>query len=412
MLREKLESLNDKLYDASELGKRRVLEEQHRMVSLKLQAALESETFVLSRTQTTDGAVESSDISESKAELIRTGKITPFSHLVESNDPLNGDARVLPSDCLPDNRPVRTFFPQAMVDSVGEDYGLLRSTQQRQRRRDLKRKMAVDDGESDAEFSVEESAAGSSNSDPEPESTSQYLDDGNEDRYIRRLQTWTIDRQQLRIKLLQQETPERADASPVPRQKPCLDEIVAEMVEPSPGDPDAYFSKQFKLPGEIYSRLFEYQRIGVKWLHELHHQHTGGIVGDEMGLGKSIQTIAYLAGLSYSNRWPGAAVIVCPATIMKQWVQEFHRWWPPLRVVILHPTGASMKSSASTHATYQKIVAKIHVEGHVLITTYATVRNHKQLLTDKKWGVVILDEGHQIRNPDAEITLTCKQFQV
>lgn len=36
----------------------------------------------------------------------------------------------------------------------------------------------------------------------------------------------------------------------------------------------------------------------------------------------------------------GPTVIVCPATVMHQWVKEFHTWWPPFRVAILHETGS------------------------------------------------------------------------
>ena len=36
----------------------------------------------------------------------------------------------------------------------------------------------------------------------------------------------------------------------------------------------------------------------------------------------------------------GAVLIVCPATVMHQWVSEFHSWWAPFRVAILHDTGS------------------------------------------------------------------------
>ena len=40
------------------------------------------------------------------------------------------------------------------------------------------------------------------------------------------------------------------------------------------------------VPAWINDRLFPYQRTGVEWMFELHQQQAGGIVGDEMGLGK------------------------------------------------------------------------------------------------------------------------------
>ena len=36
----------------------------------------------------------------------------------------------------------------------------------------------------------------------------------------------------------------------------------------------------------------------------------------------------------------GPVVIVCPATVMHQWVKEFHTWWPDFRVAVLHSSGS------------------------------------------------------------------------
>lgn len=68
---------------------------------------------------------------------------------------------------------------------------------------------------------------------------------------------------------------------------------------------------------------------------EIHSQGAGGIVADEMGLGKTIQGITFLAGLSYSNLLNGPSLIICPATVLQQWVQEFHLWWPQFSVSLL-----------------------------------------------------------------------------
>jgi len=45
----------------------------------------------------------------------------------------------------------------------------------------------------------------------------------------------------------------------------------------------------------------------------------------------------------------------------------------------------------------------------VLITAYSMALIHQDLLLANDWHYVILDEGHKIRNPDAQITLVCKQ---
>ena len=84
------------------------------------------------------------------------------------------------------------------------------------------------------------------------------------------------------------------------------------------------------------------RRAGVKWLWELHMQRAGGIIGDEMGLGKTIQLVAFLAGLHHTGRFR-ASLVVCPATVLRQWLRELRAWYPPFRVAILHD---SQKSGA------------------------------------------------------------------
>ena len=57
-----------------------------------------------------------------------------------------------------------------------------------------------------------------------------------------------------------------------------------------------------------------------------------------------------------------------------------------------------------------RIVDRVTSLGHVLITTYAGLRIYRKQLIPVKWSYAILDEGHKIRNPDSEISLTAKQL--
>jgi DNA excision repair protein ERCC-6 len=122
-----------------------------------------------------------------------------------------------------------------------------------------------------------------------------------------------------------------------------------------------------------------------------------------MGLGKTIEIVGFFAGLHHSGKF-SSCLLLCPATIMSQWVREFHLWYPPMRVVLFHESGTSVKKP-------QAIVDDIVTNGGVLVTTYEHMRIHAKLLSASRWGYVVLDEGHKIRNPDAEITLAVKSLK-
>ncbi|KAF2396175.1 hypothetical protein EJ06DRAFT_516923 [Trichodelitschia bisporula] len=246
------------------------------------------------------------------------------------------------------------------------------------------------------------------------------LDDGREDVYQSRLQSWCRKRSAARLKAGDQ-TADTPDVSE------------DEMYKQHPTRPDAEFTGDFRIPGDIYPSLFDYQKTGVRWLWELYTQRVGGIVGDEMGLGKTIQVIAFLAGLHYSKKLKNPVIIICPATVMQQWVNEFHRWWPPMRVSILHSSGSGMvdirhEAEIEEDLDYErfgsvqpqkkrslgparKVVEKVVQHGHVLITTYSGLKVYADLLVETEWGCAVLDEGHKIRNPDAAITLYCKELR-
>lgn len=58
----------------------------------------------------------------------------------------------------------------------------------------------------------------------------------------------------------------------------------------------------------------------------------------------------------------------------------------------------------------ERYVAKARRSGcGVILTGYEVLRRHADVLLPLDWGYVALDEGHKISNPDAEITLICKQ---
>lgn len=254
------------------------------------------------------------------------------------------------------------------------------------------------------------------------------IDDGNEEVYQSRLKSW-VDRRS-RARELKKQAEANGSHDFLTNVDHAKDKDY-EWFKPSPDAPDHFFENELKLPGDIYPSLFDYQKTGVQWLGELYEQQVGGIIGDEMGLGKTIQIISFLAGLHYSKKLTKPVIVVAPATVLRQWVNEFHRWWPPLRVSILHTSGSGMlnvanegrledderlygrkdKKPAKGHKSAKRIVDRVVKQGHVLVTTYAGLQTYGDILIPINWGYAVLDEGHKIRNPNTAITIYCKELQ-
>jgi DNA excision repair protein ERCC-6 len=106
--------------------------------------------------------------------------------------------------------------------------------------------------------------------------------------------------------------------------------------------PSVKFEGGFEIPKHIYKKLFEHQRVAVRWLWELHQQEAGGILGDEMGLGKTLETIAFLSGLAYSGLLTGPILITCPTTVVAHWLREFHWWAPEFNVLTFRGSGETV----------------------------------------------------------------------
>jgi len=60
---------------------------------------------------------------------------------------------------------------------------------------------------------------------------------------------------------------------------------------------------------------------------------------------------------------------------------------------------ARKRASPARRAIVQMIARS---ESGILLTSYDQLRLQRQLLLGVSWGYAILDEGHKIRNPDAE----------
>ena len=153
----------------------------------------------------------------------------------------------------------------------------------------------------------------------------------------------------------------------------------------------------YQLPALVNATLRPYQQKGFEWLTLLAEAGAGGCLADDMGLGKTLQTICFLAYYIHQN--PKAVnIIVCPSSLIFNWQQELQKFAPGITSFVYH--GATRNAEEVTNANSQ-----------VIITSYGTVRVDAQVLLATNYGVAVIDESHNIKNPSAQITAAVSLLQ-
>ncbi len=147
-------------------------------------------------------------------------------------------------------------------------------------------------------------------------------------------------------------------------------------------------------PESLIGILRPYQERGFKWLHTNLKKGFGCCMADDMGLGKTIQVISYILKQKESNELKSPALVVCPTTLVGNWVKEIQMFAPTLKSSIYHGIDRQLDTKAD-----------------VVITTYAILRIDIEKLKKEKWSMLIIDEAQNIKNPDTSQTQAVKTIK-
>jgi SNF2 family DNA or RNA helicase len=147
-------------------------------------------------------------------------------------------------------------------------------------------------------------------------------------------------------------------------------------------------------PSSFRGDLRPYQERGLAWLSFLSDLGLGGILADDMGLGKSVQTLALLDHERAAQGVPGApprtgpTLLVCPMSLVGNWQREAERFTPDLAVHVHH--GSDRLSGADLHDAL--------TGADLVITTYALAARDREALAATAWQRVVCDEAQNIKN--------------
>jgi len=155
-------------------------------------------------------------------------------------------------------------------------------------------------------------------------------------------------------------------------------------------------SSIYEVPAEIQATLRPYQKKGYEWMRLLSEAGAGACLADDMGLGKTLQTICFIASLveQYSMQ---KHIIICPSSLIYNWLHELQKFAPQLRAMIYH----------GAQRNFELVVSG---NDHIILTTYGTLRSDIDKISEIPFGVAVIDESHNIKNPSALITRAVNQL--
>lgn len=137
----------------------------------------------------------------------------------------------------------------------------------------------------------------------------------------------------------------------------------------------------FRLPDQLNAELRPYQEDGFSWMCRLAEWHGGACLADDMGLGKTVQTLAVLLH-RYSQ---GPALVVCPVSVLPNWVAEIEKFATSLNIKIL--------SGSNREQMFKSLEP-----GDVLLTTYGLLQSEERSFSSVHFDTIVLDEAHIIKN--------------
>ncbi len=163
-------------------------------------------------------------------------------------------------------------------------------------------------------------------------------------------------------------------------------------------------------------RLRPYQRLGVDWLLVAET----GLLGDEMGAGKTAQVVSALEGMPEK----GPFLIVCPKSVLWTWQREIAMWSESIVPVVASGSVAKRRKAFKAVAEGEANTLLIGYEAlrsHTRLAPYGSIRlkrcdacgglpgeitetrceTHLKEANEIPWVAVVLDEAHRTKDAKA-----------
>lgn len=150
--------------------------------------------------------------------------------------------------------------------------------------------------------------------------------------------------------------------------------------------------KTLAVPAELSDIMRGYQKYGFRWMKTIAAYGFGGILADDMGLGKNIQAISLISDNNRNKRRGKNALpslIICPSSLTLNWETEFQKFSPDLKTLII----------IGTAAVRERLIERLKTEKFdAVITSYAALTRDISDYANLKFGIIFCYEAQYIKN--------------
>jgi len=134
------------------------------------------------------------------------------------------------------------------------------------------------------------------------------------------------------------------------------------------------------------SPLRPYQKLGVEWLLFLFENGLGGLLCDDMGMGKTHQVMALMLLLGKHMGVKGPFLVVCPTTVLSHWRGKIFDHARGLKAAVFHGGERDLEDTLK--------------DNDVVLTSYGILRNDIEQLKQIPFSLAVFDEIQNIKNPE------------
>jgi SWI/SNF-related matrix-associated actin-dependent regulator 1 of chromatin subfamily A len=143
-----------------------------------------------------------------------------------------------------------------------------------------------------------------------------------------------------------------------------------------------YTDADIDIPAPAGFGYLPYQKAGISYALD----KSDVLIGDEPGLGKTIQAIGYANAIEAER-----VLVICPASIRLNWDREIRNW---STIPYVHP--------------YPVLRSKqgVHPSANYVVISYDLARADGifEALMKERWDLAVIDEAHYLKSTDAQRT--------